>query len=167
MAAFSTLIRSGPDHAPVPQSHPPRRGTGRRPDSLQIPDPASTSSRYRPAGGGQRNLGLPGWRQGRLDGGRNDVAVEQVERVCHRSISIGEVTMNAQAHVSGTTQRPSMAYRQLVMRGLAPGEAANLTAVMRGIPLGETPWTVREINHLLFLRAMREAGRFDPDLRVG
>jgi len=53
-----------------------------------------------------------------------------------------------------------------MMRGLAPGEAANITAVMRGIPIGETPWTVREINHLLFLRAMREAGRFDQDLQI-
>ena len=75
--------------------------------------------------------------------------------------------MNAPAQPTGTTQRPATAYRQLMMRGLAPGDAANITAVMRGIPIGETPWTVREINHLLFLRAMREAGRFDPDLQIG
>ena len=76
--------------------------------------------------------------------------------------------MNASAQTVGATPRPAAAYRQLVMRGLRPGEAANITAVMRGIPIpiGATPWTVREINHLLFLRAVREAGRFGPDVNV-
>ena len=71
--------------------------------------------------------------------------------------------MNAPARTVGTTPGPAAAYRQLVMRGLAPDEAANITAMMRGIPIGATPWTVREINHLLFLRAMRDASRFSPD----
>jgi outer membrane receptor for Fe3+-dicitrate len=71
--------------------------------------------------------------------------------------------MNASAQTVGTTPRPAAAYRQLLMRGLAPDEAANITALMRGIPIGVTPWTVREISHLLFLRAMHDAGRFGPD----
>ena len=74
--------------------------------------------------------------------------------------------MNSPARTVGTTPRPAAAYRQLMMQGLAPDEAANITAVMRGIPVGATPWTVREISHLLFLRAMRDAGRFDPDRGV-
>jgi hypothetical protein len=71
--------------------------------------------------------------------------------------------MNAPAKTTGTTPRPAAAYRQLMMQGLAPDEAANITAVMRGLQIVATPWTVRQINHLLFLRAMRDAGRFDPD----
>ena len=71
--------------------------------------------------------------------------------------------MNASAQTVGTTPRPAADYRQLMMRGLTPPEAANITATMRGIPLVETPWTVREINHLLFLRALRDAGRFGSD----
>jgi hypothetical protein len=71
--------------------------------------------------------------------------------------------MNAFGQTVGTTALPTAAYRQLLMRGLAPGEAANIIAVKRGIPVGATPWTVREINHLLFLRAMRDAGSFGPD----
>jgi hypothetical protein len=99
-----------------------------------------------------------------MAGGRDDVTVDPMEGVVHRSSSIPEVTtMNASAQTAGTTPRPAAAYRQLVMRGLTPGEAANITAVMRGIPIGATPWTVREINHMLFLRAMRDAGRFGPD----
>jgi hypothetical protein len=46
------------------------------------------------------------------------------------------------------------------MRGLAPDEAANLTAYLAGIAVGETRWTLREINELLFLREMRRTGQF-------
>lgn len=75
--------------------------------------------------------------------------------------------MNASTPTAGTSRRPSAAYRQLVMRGLTPSEAGNVTAMMRGIPIGATPWTLREINHLLFLRAMRDAGRFGVDDGAG
>ena len=51
-------------------------------------------------------------------------------------------------------------YRNLLMRGLAPDEAANLTAYLAGIAVGETRWTLRQINELLFLREMRRSGHF-------
>jgi hypothetical protein len=54
------------------------------------------------------------------------------------------------------------------MRGLAPDEAANLTAYLAGIAVGETSWTLRQINELLFLREMNRNGHFveplDPRL---
>jgi hypothetical protein len=50
-------------------------------------------------------------------------------------------------------------YRTLIMRGMAPDEAANLTALMAGIPVGEAHWTLKQINDLLFLRRMRETGQ--------
>ena len=46
------------------------------------------------------------------------------------------------------------------MRGLAPDEAANLTAFMAGFAIGETRWTLRQINQLLFLREMNRTGQF-------
>jgi hypothetical protein len=96
--------------------------------------------------------------------GRDDVTADPMERGSRRSSSIPEVTkMNAPAPTVGTTPRPAAEYRLLVMRGLAPDEAANITAVVRGLPILQTPWTVRQISHLLFLRAMREVGRFGPD----
>jgi len=52
-------------------------------------------------------------------------------------------------------------YRSLVMRGLAPDEAANLTAYLAGIGLGGTRWTLSQINQLLFLRAMNRTGQFN------
>ena len=46
------------------------------------------------------------------------------------------------------------------MRGLAPDEAANLTAFMNGIPLTERSWKLTEVNRLLFLRELNRRGRF-------
>jgi hypothetical protein len=51
-------------------------------------------------------------------------------------------------------------YRSLIMRGLAPDEAANLTAYLAGIGVGGTRWTLGQINQLLFLRAMNRTGHF-------
>jgi hypothetical protein len=51
-------------------------------------------------------------------------------------------------------------YRNLIIRGLAPDEAANLTAWLAGIEVGESHWTLRQINELLFLREMNRAGQF-------
>ena len=51
-------------------------------------------------------------------------------------------------------------YRHLLMKGMAPEEAANLTAYLAGIPVGEAHWTLKQINQLLFLRQMCQTGRF-------
>jgi hypothetical protein len=51
-------------------------------------------------------------------------------------------------------------YRSLIIRGLAPDEAANLTAWLAGIEVGDAHWTLRQINQLLFLREMQRAGHF-------
>ncbi len=51
-------------------------------------------------------------------------------------------------------------FRSLLRRGLTPDEAANLTAVMVGIHVGEVHWRLCEINGLLFLRSLNEAGTF-------
>lgn len=53
-------------------------------------------------------------------------------------------------------------YRRLTMRGLAPDEAANLTAFLCGIPIAQVHWSLRQVNHLLFLREMARTGRFGP-----
>jgi hypothetical protein len=53
-------------------------------------------------------------------------------------------------------------YRLLVSRGLAPEEAATLTAFMCGIPIDEVRWSLRQVNELLFLRELARSGRFGP-----
>jgi hypothetical protein len=59
---------------------------------------------------------------------------------------------------ASTTTR--VTYRMLVLRGLAPDEAANLTAFLSGIPVTEHHWKLNEVNRLLFIRALARAGRF-------
>jgi hypothetical protein len=71
--------------------------------------------------------------------------------------------MNAPTKPVGLTRRPTADYRQLLMRGLAPAEAGNVTAVLAGLRVAAQPWRLREINHLLFLRALREGGQFGRD----
>ena len=74
----------------------------------------------------------------------------------------GSATVTTTASSPGpTSDLPTRStYRNLLMRGLAPDEAANLTAYMAGIAVGETHWTLRQVNQLLFLREMRRAGHF-------
>jgi hypothetical protein len=54
-------------------------------------------------------------------------------------------------------------YRLLLLRGLAPDEAANLTAYLCGLPVSEASWTLGEINRLLFLRELGRSGRWGLD----
>jgi hypothetical protein len=64
--------------------------------------------------------------------------------------------------IPAETTRPQThsTYRNLVTRGFAPEEAATLTAFLCGIPIAEVRWSLRQVNELLFLRAMAQAGRF-------
>ena len=61
---------------------------------------------------------------------------------------------------SRAADRKATTYRGLVARGLAPHEAANITAVLAGIPIVGQPWSLREVNHLVFLRTLRETGHW-------
>jgi hypothetical protein len=71
---------------------------------------------------------------------------------------------------SGSPTAPSSlatrsTYRTLIMRGLAPDEAANLTAFMAGLPVGQGRWTLKQINELLFLRRMHETGKLTDQMK--
>ena len=58
-------------------------------------------------------------------------------------------------------------YRLLLMKGLSPTEAASLTAFICGLPTSDLNWSVKQVNQLLFLRRMRQLGRFgDHDGRA-
>jgi hypothetical protein len=51
-------------------------------------------------------------------------------------------------------------YLQLLDQGMSGREAGNLTAFAVGIQPTEPPWTVEEINRLLFLREIDRRGGF-------
>ena len=55
---------------------------------------------------------------------------------------------------------PRAVWRLLQMRGMTPDEAANLTAFLYGLPTADLHWSLKQLNQLLFLRQMRQDGRF-------
>lgn len=71
------------------------------------------------------------------------------------------VTTSPEASPESTPELHTRAtYRNLILRGLAPDEAANLTAWLAGIEVGASHWTLRQVNQLLFLRKMNRSGHF-------
>jgi hypothetical protein len=71
------------------------------------------------------------------------------------------VTTSPASSQASTPELPTRAtYRNLLIRGLAPDEAANLTAYIAGISVGGSHWTLKQINQLLFLRQMNRSGHF-------
>lgn len=78
-------------------------------------------------------------------------------------VESGSATASTRA-VTTTAPTPELptraTYRSLIIRGLAPDEAANLTAWLAGIEVGDAHWTLRQVNELLFLREMNRAGHF-------
>jgi hypothetical protein len=50
-------------------------------------------------------------------------------------------------------------FQRLRMVGLSATEAGNLTAHLNGLRVGSQPWTVTEIERLLFLRVLVGSGR--------
>ena len=51
-------------------------------------------------------------------------------------------------------------YRLLLMKGMTPTEAASLTALICGLSSCDLRWSLKQLNQLLFLRRMRQSGRF-------
>jgi hypothetical protein len=74
--------------------------------------------------------------------------------------SVTAITTPVSTPVSTPELATRATYRNLIIRGLAPDEAANLTAWIAGIDVTESRWTLREVNELLFLREMNRAGQF-------
>ena len=70
----------------------------------------------------------------------------------------GSATTGSNARTTRTATRAT--YRTLLLKGLAPDEAANLTAYLCGIELGSQPWKLDEVNRILFLRELQGTGRF-------
>src|SRR5690242_408586 len=74
--------------------------------------------------------------------------------------STGTARKSGRRQGSDIRTRPTV--RLLTLRGLAPTEAANLTAYLVGIPVTDITWNLRQINELLFLRELQRTGRFGP-----
>ncbi len=58
-------------------------------------------------------------------------------------------------------------FRLLRMGGLAPDEAANLTAFLVGLEIHDSPWTIGQINRMLFLRQLYRGEGWGEAERLG
>ena len=67
--------------------------------------------------------------------------------------TVGTATTESPSELASTT------YRRFQRMGFADPEAMNLTALRHGLGICQQPWTVRELTHLLFMRALRRSGR--------
>jgi len=64
-----------------------------------------------------------------------------------------------------TARRPvavAVTARRLQLGGFTLTEASNLTAHLAGLPPVRTGWSLRQVEHLLFLRSIVETGRLEP-----
>ena len=71
-----------------------------------------------------------------------------------------DTRITAPSSVATQVQTTRVTYRTLLLKGMAPDEAANLTAFLAGIHIGEARWTLSQVNQLLFLREMQRTGYF-------
>jgi hypothetical protein len=76
------------------------------------------------------------------------------------SITATASTTQAAPAAPAQTPPPRAVWRLLQMKGMSPDEAANLTAFLYGLPTADLHWSLPQLNKLLFLRSMRQNGRF-------
>ena len=70
--------------------------------------------------------------------------------------------MRPAAEVSAPSEgRTLVTCRELEIRGLTSNEATRLTAYLCGLPTTDLGWSLKQLNRLLFLRRLREAGTFE------
>lgn len=104
--------------------------------------------------------------RGRGRSARHDSSWPVVAAVSAAASGSVTATPNSPVSLETTAElRTRATYRNLLMRGLAPDEAANLTAFIAGIAIGDARWTLRQINQLLFLRQMNRTGHFAEPAR--
>jgi hypothetical protein len=99
--------------------------------------------------------------QGQARSSRADSSWPVLAAVSAGGSGSATATTTSPSSQSSTPELPTRAtYRNLIMRGLAPDEAANLTAYLAGISVNGSHWTLKQINQLLFLRQMNRTGQF-------
>ncbi|OGO53897.1 MAG: hypothetical protein A2Z32_02700 [Chloroflexi bacterium RBG_16_69_14] len=78
-----------------------------------------------------------------------------------RGLALTTPTLKNRSDIPATpTPATRTVHRHLLMKGLTPAEASSLTAFMCGLPTSDLHWTLAQVNQLLFLRRMRQLGRF-------
>jgi hypothetical protein len=79
------------------------------------------------------------------------------------SMAIGRTVLEGDVIHDHETARRAMpiaiTVRRLQMCGFSPVEAATLAGRLTGLPVTRSGWTARQVEYLVFLRAIVESGR--------
>ena len=78
-------------------------------------------------------------------------------------VAATSVTLPPTTPTPDASQAPYRTYRALLRKGLTIAEASNLTAYLCGIPLNDVPWSLAQVNKLLFVRELHRTGRIGED----
>lgn len=96
------------------------------------------------------------------------VAPEPIEPEPAKPDRVGPASARATATRSIADFPARSIYRALLVRGLEPAEAANLTAFLAGLPSDGLHWTILEVEAILRRRATElDPTGADPDDRPG
>jgi hypothetical protein len=106
---------------------------------------------------GQAQRGSLGQR-GSRDHGQSSRDVSPVVLVA--TAVAGAPGFEASSSTARQMPTPQADWRLLQVKGMTPNEAASLTAFLYGLPPSDLHWTFQQLNQLLFLRHMRQIGRF-------
>lgn len=110
---------------------------------------------------GQAQRGSRDREQSSLPG--SPLALAAASEVVPGAASITSNPSTTQAAPEAAAPSPRAVWRLLQMKGMSPDEAANLTAFLYGLPTADLHWSLPQLNKLLFLRSMRQTGRFGSD----
>ncbi len=69
-------------------------------------------------------------------------------------------SMATEHHLAPRPFATQIAYRQLITSGLSSTEAAGLIGFVAGLATNVTPWTMSQVNRMLFLRSLYRETRW-------
>lgn len=102
--------------------------------------------------------------RGSRDRGQSSRLDSQLALAAASEVASGPDTFTAASNPApaapSATPSPRAMWRLLQMKGMSPDEAASLTAFLYGLPTTDLRWSLPQLNKLLFLRSLRQTGRF-------
>ena len=143
-----------------------RRGSSVRPaaEASEAAPGARRGRRNKPKAKGATRAARPGRRStaDQATGTTHLAAIHsQLALNAGQGATAGSLDIQGSPGSAGSPAKAKVICRLLELRGLTSDEATRLTAFLHGLPTSDLGWSLPQLNRLLFLRRLREAGAFD------
>jgi hypothetical protein len=113
---------------------------------------------------GRRDTGRTGRTDGRSTSGRSRAARQPEELAVVGETAAEQTCVSVQAPLAPDlmprTVRTQASYRMLTAAGLTGAEAAGVIGYVVGLNPCEEPWTLKQVNKMLFLRELYSSGEW-------